>query len=394
MCDFHHSCTGKIVCYHGAVSRYLMYDAIVVGARCAGAPTAMLLARKGYRVLMVDRDSFPSDIMSTHYIHLPGQVRLQRWGLLEKIIESGAPYIRARTLHFNGTAFQPPDPPLPEGVSPDTLCPRRIVLDKILVDAAVEAGAELREGFPVRGLVQDNGSVNGIRGRPRDGEFEERARIVIGADGLHSTIARLIQPEEYDTKVSLTFGYYTYWSGVPDSGMHIHFFDDAYGVLVFPTNWGQTCIGVGGLNAGFQAFRRDIERNYLKIIDRIPELASHVRAGKREERYLGTADMPNYFRKPYGPGWALTGDAGYHRDFITGLGINDAFLQAELLVEAIDDAFSGRRTEEEAFSHFENERNRFVKPTYDLTVKMASGETIEPMEFMAFGAAMTAMIPA
>ncbi len=176
--------------------------------------------------------------------------------------------------------------------------------------------------------------------------------------------------------------------------MHIHFFDDAYGVLVFPTNWGQTCIGVGGLNAGFQAFRRDIERNYLKIIDRIPELASHVRAGKREERYLGTADMPNYFRKPYGPGWALTGDAGYHRDFITGLGINDAFLQAELLVEAIDDAFSGRRTEEEAFSHFENERNRFVKPTYDLTVKMASGETIEPMEFMAFGAAMTAMIPA
>ena len=176
--------------------------------------------------------------------------------------------------------------------------------------------------------------------------------------------------------------------------MHIHFFDDAYGVLVFPTNWGQTCIGVGGLNAGFQAFRRDIERNYLKIIDRIPELASHVRAGKREERYLGTADMPNYFRKPYGPGWALTGDAGYHRDFITGLGINDAFLQAELLVEAIDDSFSGRRTEEEAFSHFENERNRFVKPTYDLTVKMASGETIEPMAVMAFGAAMTAMIPA
>jgi flavin-dependent dehydrogenase len=151
---------------------------------------------------------------------------------------------------------------------------------------------------------------------------------------------------------------------------------------------------VGGLNAGFHDFRKDIEGNYLKVIDRIPELSRHVRAGKREGKFLGTADMPNYFRKPFGPGWALTGDAGYHRDFITGLGINDAFLQAELLTDAIDDAFSERRTEEEAFATFEKERNRFVKPTYDMTVKMAAGENIEPVEFMAFGAAMAAMIPA
>src|SRR2546428_13948792 len=137
MCDFHHSFPGQIVCYHGAVSRYPMYDAIVVGARCAGAPTAMLLARKGYRVLLVDRDSFPSDIMSTHYIHLPGQVRLQRWGLLEKIIESEPPCIRARTFHYNGTAFQPPHPPLPERLTPETSCPLRTFLDKILSDAAV-----------------------------------------------------------------------------------------------------------------------------------------------------------------------------------------------------------------------------------------------------------------
>ena len=371
-----------------------MYDAIVVGARVAGAPTAMLLARKGYKVLLADRDSFPSDIMSTHYIHLPGQVRLRRWGLLEKIIESGAPYITQRTLHFNGTAFQPPDIPLPDGLSTDTLCPRRIILDKILVDAAVEAGAELREGFSVRDLVHDNGRVAGVRGGPRDQEVEECARIVIGADGLHSTIAKLVQPQEYDCAPSLTFGYYAYWTGVPDTGMHIHFFDDAHGVLVFPTNWGQTCIGVGGGSAGFHDFRKDIEGNYLSIIDRIPELSRHVRAGKREGKFLGTADMPNYFRKPFGPGWALTGDAGYHRDFITGLGINDAFLQAELLTDAIDDAFSGRRSEDEAFSHFEKERNRFVKPTYDITVKMAAGETVEPAEFMAFGVAMYAMIPA
>jgi flavin-dependent dehydrogenase len=372
-----------------------MYDAIVVGARCGGAPTAMLLARKGYRVLLVDRDTFPSDIMSTHYIHLPGQVRLQRWGLLDKVIASGAPYITRRTLHFNGTAFQPPNPPLPDGVSPDTLCPRRILLDQILIDAAIEAGAELRQGFAVRELLwDDDGRVIGVHGGPRDQAVAEKARIVIGADGLHSTVARQVKPFEYETRPSLTFGYYTYWSGVPDTGMHIYFFDDACGVLVFPTNWGQTCIGVGGLNAGFHEFRKDIEGNYLAVIDRIPELSEHVRAGKREERFLGTADMPNYFRRPYGPGWALTGDAGYHRDFITGLGINDAFLQAELLAEAIDEAFSGARSEEQAFADFENKRNDFVKPTYDLTVRMAAGETIEPVEFMAFGVAMVKMMPA
>src|SRR5881409_4478082 len=108
MCDFHHSCTGKIVCYHGAVSRYLMYDAIVVGARCAGAPTAMLLARKGYRVLLLDRDSFPSDIMSTHYIHVPGIARLKNWGLLDRLLATRCPPITSATMHFGTTVFQPP----------------------------------------------------------------------------------------------------------------------------------------------------------------------------------------------------------------------------------------------------------------------------------------------
>ncbi|TMB94017.1 MAG: hypothetical protein E6J42_12145, partial [Chloroflexi bacterium] len=189
-----------------------MYDAIVVGARCAGSPTAMLLARSGYKVLLVDRDSFPSDIMSTHFIHLPGKARLQRWGLLDKVIATGAPPIERGTLHFNGMSFQPPPPPLPEGISPETICPRRIELDKILVDAAVEAGAEMRENFPVRDLLWEQERVIGVRGGPRDSEVEESARIVIGADGLHSTIARLVKPPEYDCLPSLTFGYYAYWS--------------------------------------------------------------------------------------------------------------------------------------------------------------------------------------
>lgn len=370
-----------------------MYDAIVVGARVAGAPAAMLLARKGYKVLMVDRDSFPSDIMSTHYIHLPGQIRLRKWGLLDKVIDTGAPYIKARTLHFDGSPFAVPDLPLPEGITPDTLCPRRYLLDKILVDAAVEAGAELRENFVVRELIWEDGAVVGIRGGDRANLEEFRAKIVIGADGLHSFVAREVKPEEYDCAPSLTFGYYNYWTNVEDTGMHIHFFSEKYGILVFPTNDGKTCIGVGGAIDAFKDFRSDIETNYLEALKAVPELYEQVITGECE-KFQGTADMPNYFRKPYGPGWALTGDAGYHRDFITGLGINDAFLQAELLADALDDSFSGRKEHEEAMAEFQRKRDDFVKPTYDITVKMAAGENIEPMEFMNFGMAMLRQIPA
>ena len=369
-----------------------MYDAIVVGARVAGSPTAMLLARQGCRVLLLDRDSFPSDIMSTHYIHLPGQARLQRWGLLDRVIATGAPWIKKRTLHFDGMAISPPDLPLPRGLSPDTLCPRRYLLDKILVDAAVEAGAELRQGASVRELIWEGGRVAGVRGHIAGEPFEERARIVIGADGMHSTVAREVKPEKYDCYPSLTYGYYTYWTGVEDTGMHIYFFTGGNGILVFPTNGGKHCIGVGGIHEEFKDFRADIEANYMRALEKVPELAEQVKSGERE-RFLGTADMPNYFRKPYGPGWALTGDAGYHRDFITGLGINDAFLQAELLSDALLEAWSGKRPEEEALADFQKKRDEFVKPTYDVTITMASGQMVEPARFMEFGLAMMRQIP-
>ena len=370
-----------------------MYDAIIVGARVAGSPTAMLLARKGYRVLLLDRDSFPSDIMSTHYIHLPGQARLKNWGLLDKVIETNVPWITQRTLHFDGVSFSPPDLPLPAGYSTDTICPRRYLLDKILVDAAVEAGAELREGASVRELIWEDDRVVGVRGH-RDGEpFEEHARIVIGADGLHSIVAREVKPEEYDTIPSLSYAYYTYWTGVEDTGMHIYFFSEGCGVLIFPTNDGKHCIGVGGIIEGFKEFRSDIEGNYMKALERVPHIAEQVKNGERE-RFIGTADQPNFFRKPYGPGWALTGDAGYHRDFLTGLGINDAFLQAELLSDALIEAWSGKKTEEEALAEFQRKRDDFVKPCYDVTTQMASGQLVEPMKFMEFGLAITRQMPA
>ena len=371
-----------------------MYDAIVVGARCAGSPTAMLLARKGYKVLLVDRDEFPSDIMSTHFIHLPGIVRLQNWGLLDRLLETGCPPITMSTIHFGDEIFQPPRlsdmmPGLPDA----TLCPRRIILDKLLLDAAVEVGAEFRPKVSVQTLARDDGKVVGIRGTSNGKAVEERARIVIGADGLHSRVAREVKPQEYNTIPSLTFAYYTYWSGIEMEGIHFYFFEDL-GILAFPTHWGQVCLGVGGARDTFPEFRKDIAGNYMKLIDRVPALAEQVRAGKQQERFMGTADQPNYFRKPYGPGWALVGDAGYHRDFITGLGINDAFRDAELVTKAVDEGFSGKRPIEEAMADYESTRNDLAMPLYEITTKMASGQITNVSGFLEFGPAILRNLPA
>jgi flavin-dependent dehydrogenase len=259
-------------------------------------------------------------------------------------------------------------------------CPRRTVLDKLLVDAANEAGAEIREDFPLRELVIDGDRVVGVRGG-RDGTIAEEARVVIGADGMHSLVARTMQAPEYDVLPSLSYGYYTYFSGVEQEGAELYFLDGR-GCLSFPTNDGCICLGVGGAIENFHEFRKDVEGNYLRHLEGAGTLKERVRAGKREARFQGTADQPNFFRKPYGPGWALVGDAGYHRDFVTGLGITDAFRDAELLSDALDAGFSGAQPMDEALAGYERTRNEIAKPLYDFTTSLVSNAA--PPELGAF----------
>jgi flavin-dependent dehydrogenase len=285
-----------------------MYDVIVVGARCAGSPTAMLLARKGYRVLLLDKATFPSDIMSTHYIHQPGIAQLKRWGLLDKVIASNCPPISKAALDFGPFALSGSPPPA-DGIG-DAYCPRRTVLDKLLVDAAVEAGAELCEGFAVREILMNGERVTGIYGHnPGGAPITEQASIVIGADGMRSFVARTAQSPMYHTNPSLTCTYYSYWSGISIEGVEMYLRDHRV-IIAFPTNDDLVCIVIQWPYREFHAFRADIEGNFLKTVDLVPELAERMRHGRREERFVGTADLPNFFRKPYGPGWALVGDAG------------------------------------------------------------------------------------
>jgi flavin-dependent dehydrogenase len=341
-----------------------MYDAIIVGARCAGSPTAMLLARKGHRVLVLDRDTFPSDIMSTHFIQPNGVQALERWGLLDALVASGCPRLDGITARIGDlVAPKPPGPP------PVAYCPRRTVLDKILVDAAREAGAEVREGVSVQELLRDGERVTGVRARSRDGAtFTEEARVVIGADGMHSMVARAVDAPEYNTHEAMNCGYYSYWSGIEIDGAHLCL-NGKTGFLAFPTNDDMVCVALMRPLSDFHEFRTDIDGHFKRYAsEALPEIGSQLAGAKREEKYIGTADTRNYFRKPYGPGWALVGDAGYHRDPVTGLGIADAFRDAELLANALDEGFSGRAPLEESLASYERQRNEAALPDYERTI--------------------------
>jgi 2-polyprenyl-6-methoxyphenol hydroxylase-like FAD-dependent oxidoreductase len=348
------------------------YDVIVVGARCAGSPTAMLLARKGYKVLVVDRATFPSDTVSTHLVHPPGIASLRRWGVLDRLLATGCPPIGTYAFDFGpftiagapGTAEEPV-----------AYGPRRTVLDTLLVNAAAEAGAEIREGFTVESLVTEDGQVTGVRGHGKDGRtVTEHARVVVGADGRHSLVARAVAAEQYHEKPRLLCGYYTYWSGLPMDGRFETYIRPDRGFAAWPTNDDLTLVIGGWPYAELEANRTDIEGNYLKMLELAPSFAERVRAAKREDRFVGTA-VVNYFRKPYGPGWALVGDAGYNKDFITAQGIHDAFRDAELCATALDETFLGARSFDAAMDAYQSARDQHVLPMYELTTEFA---TLEP----------------
>jgi 2-polyprenyl-6-methoxyphenol hydroxylase-like FAD-dependent oxidoreductase len=348
------------------------YDAIVVGARCAGAPTAMLLARKGYKVLVVDRARFPSDTISTHLLHPPGVAALRRWGLLDRLTATGSPPIRTYAFDFGPfTISGSPG----TGDAPVAYGPRRTVLDKLLLDAAAEAGAEVRERFTVEDVVVDDGRVTGVRGHGRDGRtVTEHAKVVIGADGRHSLVARAVGPEQYHDKPQLLCGYYTYWSGLPMDGRFETWIRPDRAFAAWPTNDDLTLVIGGWPFAEFDANKGDIEGTYLKMLELAPPFAERVQAATREARFVGTA-VPNYFRKPYGPGWALVGDAGYNKDFITAQGMHDAFRDAELCVAALDEWSSGARSFDVAMGHYQTTRDTQVLPMYEFTCQLA---TLEP----------------
>ncbi len=339
-----------------------MYDAIIVGARCGGSPTAMNLARRQHRVLVVDRATFPRDTLSTHALTGDAADRLKAWGLLDRVVAAdGRGVTDHAAYHCAGREFRIP------GLF---LAPRRTVLDKILVDAARASGAEVREGCSVIGLLRDpSGRVTGVT-LQRDGSLStEEARVVVGADGRNSFVAREVGAEVYNEKPPMACAYYSYFENFPISTVEVHYAPGT-ACICLPTSNGQACLAVMRHRDQFQVFRADIDGGFQRAFEQVG-LADRYASARRAEEWRGAADLPNYYRKPFGPGWTLVGDAGFLKDPVLGQGVNDAFRDADLLSSALDSVFRGEQDFDTALSNYQQERDRVSGSTYALTHELS-----------------------
>lgn len=362
----------------------ISWDVVVVGARAAGASTAMLMARGGMKVLVVERATVGTDTLSTHQIQLPGVARLARWGLLDRLVAAGNPAVRK--VRFEQGPF------VLEGCFPEhdgvdaVHGPRRTLLDPMLVHAAREAGAEVRDRETVDGLLRDgDGRVVGVAVRSRSGAVSaERATLVVGADGKDSSVAREVDAPVYRERPVLSTGFYTYWSGFPLEGGQIFAGTESL-VGAWPTDDGLTMTYVAWPATDFDAVRHDPEAALLAALDNAGDLGERTRAGRREAPVRGTPDLPNRFRRPYGPGWALVGDAGLVMDPITAYGIGHAFRDAELVARAAVDGSGDPGRTDAAMARYQQVRDAEAVPAFELTLDVASFAPLRPEQRVLLG---------
>ncbi|MFD1535524.1 FAD-dependent oxidoreductase [Nonomuraea guangzhouensis] len=352
-----------------------MYDVIVVGARCAGSPAAMLLARAGYRVLLVDKARFPRDTLSTHYLHQPGVAALGRWGVLDDVVATGCPPIdrivyQVEDIRLEGCSW---------GVDGyrTAYAPRRHRLDPVLAAAAVEAGVEFRDGCQVDDLIFEGDRVCGVSLRTATGRFEERARLVVGADGMRSTVAALAGAPILTEDARRSCVYFSYWEDLPATF-------EVYArsrrlVGTVPTNDGRTLVGAYFPQSEFESIRGDAMTAYLENVRvTAPELHERLRSARRAERLYGTGDQRNFFRQAAGPGWVLVGDAGYHKDSIGNSGITDAFLQVQSLVDHIGPGLRDENALTAALRGFAADRDERFTGMYQGTLRAAELRAAPP----------------
>jgi flavin-dependent dehydrogenase len=341
------------------------YDVVVVGARTAGASTAMLLARSGQRVLLIDRQPYGSDTLSTHALMRGGVLGLYRWGLLDRIVAAGTPPVK-RTLFRYDDDEVAIDIKHQDGV--DALyAPRRTVIDPILVDAAAHAGAEVRHGVALTAVERvAEGRVAGVVIADRSGATRTiRTDLVIGADGRRSTVADLVGAVAYRSGRHRAAAVYTYVPDLPNEGYIWHYRVGA-SIGVIPTNSGEHCVFASMPPDLFRAqvqpdlaagLRRMVEETFAALAAAVSQSAG---------RHFGFAGTAGYFKQSFGPGWALVGDAGYFKDPLTAHGMTDAFRDAELLVNAV------LRGGSAALADYQAERDALSLPLFEATDAIAS----------------------
>lgn len=315
------------------------FDVIVVGGRCAGSPLGALLARQGMRVAVIERAAFPKDTLSTHIIQAPGINLLHRLGVLDRVMATGPQMcnrvdLRQEDFHCSFTAHRRP------GDHGALLSVRRLVLDPILLDAAVDAGAEVMTSTTVIGLVRDGDRVTGVTAGSRDGERALRARLVVGADGRNSTVGELAGARKYNVVPGQRFGYWGFFAGadiVPDMPLVFHKWDGRF-VIAMPADDGLYQVILLPDLRFLPDFRRDREAAFAAHIEACAPVAAALAHAQRVGKMFGVLKFESFFRESAGPGWVLVGDAGNFKDPAPGQGMTDAFRQAEVLAPAIAEA--------------------------------------------------------
>ena len=335
----------------------------------------MLLARLGHDVVVVDRADLPSDTISTHQIARTGVVALRRWGLLDDVIASGAPAIRQ-------VAFTTDAETITRTVKTKSgvdclVAPRRYVLDTMLADAARTAGAEVRTGLTVAGVrLDDAGRAIGVAGHDRDGNrVDICARYVVGADGLGSRVARSVGAGLVEDRGASGAAQYAYFAGLDWPAIEFVSRPGSF-AGVFPTHNGEACIWVCTPSSTALDLRRgigDADQAFEVLLQRAaPELSRRLHLARRTSPVRGMLRAPNHIRQAHGPGWALVGDAGYHRDPVTRHGLSDAFRDAELLPVALDRALCGEADDTGALAGYQRHRDEALREVFDLTCDLVT----------------------
>jgi flavin-dependent dehydrogenase len=347
------------------------YDVVVVGGRVAGASTALLLARAGHRVAVVDRVRFPSDTLSTHLIWPAGVRLLEEWGVLSQLLAAGTPRLHRIRCDVDGVAVDVPVWP-ESGV--DALCaPRRPLLDATLLTAAARAGAAVFEQVTVDGVARDHdGRVCGVLGRDRHGRpLQLRTSLVVGADGWRSRVARDVGAAAEREQPARNAIHYAYWTGLEDRGIELWYRSPDLMAGVFPTNGG-SCVWVNCDNRRVDEVRADLGAGYLAFLGAAaPDLVPRLREARRVTPIRGTTGLPGIVRTPWGPGWLLVGDAGCTNDPASAHGITAALLDARLAAGAIDTALRDPAHAVTAMQDFHATRDRMGRGIYDLGWAMA-----------------------
>ena len=318
------------------------HDVVVVGARCAGSPLAAQLARAGLSVVLVDKDSFPSDTPSTHFFQAEGLASLTRLGVMERLRATGAPLIGVSHGRVDDLTIEIPWPTRP-GEQGGAMCVRRPVLDTILLEAAEDAGAEVHTGSRALGIVRDNGRVKGVRIATGDGEVELRAPLVVGADGRGSFVGRQVGARMYNLTPNERFGYWGYYESASittPATAYLHRFGEDF-LIGSPTDAGLFMIIVLPPLERLSSFRADPDLAFDAYLAKDPVLSDVVAGGRRVGPLYKMLRYTGYFRESAGPGWVLVGDAGHFKDPAPAQGISDALRQVDRLVPAIVGGLGG-----------------------------------------------------